>query len=253
MAGNLEGKVALVTGSAQGIGANLAAALARAGARVVVSDVTDTSAAVAAIRAAGGTAVGITADVTDDRSLQALVRQTETDLGPISVLVNNAGVFGTLELKPFMQITDDEWDRVLRVNARGPFQVAKAVVPSMIKAGSGSIINICSGTILRGAPMLLHYVASKGALFAMTRSMATELAGSGIRVNSIIVGFTASKSVTQHPQMMAKIRPLTIEARMIKRDMLPEDIEGAAVFLASEASGFITGQALNIDGGAVTY
>jgi len=253
MTDGLAGRVALVTGSAQGIGASLAAALARAGARVVVSDVTDTSATVAAIRSSGGTAVGIFADVTDSGSLNALVQKTEAELGPISVLINNAGVFGTLELKPFMQITEEEWDLVLKVNARGPFQVAKAVVPSMRKTGNGSIINICSGTILRGAPMLLHYVASKGALFAMTRSMATELASSNIRANSILVGFTASPSVVQHPQMMDKIRPHTIDARMIKRDMLPEDIEGAAVFLASDASTFITGQALNVDGGAITY
>jgi NAD(P)-dependent dehydrogenase (short-subunit alcohol dehydrogenase family) len=123
----------------------------------------------------------------------------------------------------------------------------------MVRSGRGAIINICSGTILRGAPMFLHYVASKGALFAMTRSMATELADAGIRVNSIIVGFTASKSVQEHPQMMDKIRPHTLAARMIKRDMLPEDVAGATVFLASDASAFITGQAINVDGGAMTY
>jgi NAD(P)-dependent dehydrogenase (short-subunit alcohol dehydrogenase family) len=123
----------------------------------------------------------------------------------------------------------------------------------MRKAGAGSIINMCSGTILRGAPMFLHYVGSKGALFAMTRSMATELAADHIRVNSIIAGFTASQSVLDHPTMMARIRDRTLEARMIKRDMVPADIAGAAIFLASAASGFITGQAINVDGGAVTY
>ena len=101
--------------------------------------------------------------------------------------------------------------------------------------------------------MLLHYVSSKGAVFAMTRSMATELAADNIRVNSILVGFTASRSVLAHPMMMAKIRPHTLDARMIKRDMTPDDICGTAVFLASDASAFVTGQAVNVDGGAVTY
>ena len=162
-------------------------------------------------------------------------------------------MFGTLDLKPLMQITEDEWDTVFRVNARGVFQATKAVIPSMKRAGGGAIINISSGTILRGAPMLLHYVSSKGAVFAMTRSMATELAADNIRVNSIIVGFTASQSVLAHPMMMEKIRPHTLDARMIKRDMTPDDICGTAVFLASDASAFVTGQAVNVDGGAVTY
>ena len=132
------------------------------------------------------------------------------------------------------------------------FQATKAVIPSMQRAGGGSIINISSGTVLRGAPMFLHYVGSKGAVFAMTRAMANELAADDIRVNSIIAGFTASKSVLNHPVMMEKIRLHTLNARMIKRDMLPEDLCGAAVFLAN-ASAFITGQAINVDGGAITY
>ena len=249
----LQGQVAWVTGSAQGIGAALAEALADAGASVVVSDVRAPDATVEAIRARGGKAIGVVADVTDNASLRSLVSQAEEELGPIQVLVNNAGVFATLELKPFMQITEEEWDFVFRVNTRGVFQVTKAAVPSMRKAGAGSIINICSGTILRGAPMFLHYVGSKGALFAMTRSMATELAIDSIRVNSIVVGFTASQSVLEHPTMMSKIRGLTLDARMIKRDMTPGDIAGTTVFLASDASAFITGQAINVDGGAVTY
>jgi NAD(P)-dependent dehydrogenase (short-subunit alcohol dehydrogenase family) len=250
---SLDGKVALVTGSSQGIGAALALALAEAGARVVVSDIQDCSDTARQINDRGGEAVAIAADVTNNQSLTELIATAETAFGPVNVLINNAGVFGTLELKPFAQITEDEWDLVFRVNARGVFQATKAVLSSMKRAGGGSIVNISSGTILRGAPMLLHYVGSKGAVFAMTRSMATELAADNIRVNSIIVGFTASKSVLNHPTMMEKIRPHTLNARMIKRDMTPDDICGTAVFLASDASGFITGQAINVDGGAVTY
>ena len=251
--GSLDGKVALVTGSSQGIGAALAIALAGEGAKLVVSDIRDCSDTARQIEDQGGEAIAIIADVTDNKSLIELVAVAETGLGPVNVLVNNAGIFGTLELKPLMQITEEEWDVVFRVNARGVFQATKAVIPSMKRAGGGSIINISSGTVLRGAPMLLHYVSSKGAVFAMTRSMATELAADNIRVNSIIAGFTASKSVLNHPTMMEKIRPHTLNARMIKRDMTPDDLCGAAVFLASNASAFITGQAINVDGGAITY
>ena len=250
---SLEGKVALVTGSSQGIGATLAAALAAAGAKVVVSDIADCTETTRHIAKLGGEAIAVPADVTDNKSLAELVAVAETTLGPINILINNAGIFGTLELKPLMHISEDEWDAVFRVNARGVFQASKAVIPSMKRAGGGSIINIASGTILRGAPMFLHYVGSKGAVFAMTRAMATELAADDIRVNSIIAGFTASKSVLAHPVMMEKIRPHTLNARMIKRDMTPEDLCGAALFLASDASQFITGQAINVDGGAVTY
>jgi NAD(P)-dependent dehydrogenase (short-subunit alcohol dehydrogenase family) len=250
---SLAGKVALVTGSSQGIGAALALALAAAGAKLVVSDVADCNDTTRQIMDQGGKAIAVLADVTSNKSLAELVATAETALGPIDVLINNAGVFGTLELKPLSQITEDEWDLVFRVNARGVFQATKAVLGSMKRAGGGSIINICSGTILRGAPMLLHYVSSKGAVFAMTRSMATELAADNIRVNSIIAGFTASKSVLNHPTMMEMIRPHTLNARMIKRDMTPDDLCGTAVFLASDASAFITGQAINVDGGAVTY
>jgi NAD(P)-dependent dehydrogenase (short-subunit alcohol dehydrogenase family) len=250
---SLEGKVALVTGSSQGIGAALAAALAAAGAKVIVSDIADCTETTRQIAKLGGEAIAVPADVTDNKSLAELVAVAETTLGPINILINNAGIFGTLELKPLMHISEDEWDAVFRVNARGVFQASKAVIPSMKRAGGGSIINIASGTILRGAPMFLHYVGSKGAVFAMTRAMATELAADDIRVNSIIAGFTASKSVLAHPVMMEKIRPHTLNARMIKRDMTPEDLCGAALFLASDASQFITGQAINVDGGAVTY
>jgi NAD(P)-dependent dehydrogenase (short-subunit alcohol dehydrogenase family) len=232
---SLEGRVAIVTGSSQGIGAALALALAAQGAKVAVSDVQDCSDTVRQINDQGGEAIAVPGDVTDNKSLTELVATTETALGPINVLINNAGIFGTLQLKPLMQISEEEWDLVFRVNARGVFQATKAVIPSMKRAGGGSIINIASGTVLRGAPMLLHYVSSKGAVFAMTRSMATELAADNIRVNSIIAGFTASKSVLNHPTMMEKIRPHTLNARMIKRDMTPDDLCGTAVFLASDA------------------
>ena len=251
--GLLEGQVAVITGAAQGIGAALASSLAAEGARLVVSDINDPVETVDAITKSGGEAIGAIADITDNDSLAALVASAEDAFGPISVLINNAGLFSTLELKPMMQISEDEFDLVMRVNVRGPFQTTKAVVPSMQRNGGGSIVNIGSGTMHRGAPLFAHYVASKGAVFSMSRSMARELADSNIRVNCITVGFTASKGVLDHPEMMDKFRDYTIASRMIKRDMQPDDLAGTVIYLASEASAFITGQALNVDGGAVTY
>ena len=248
--GRMSGKVAVVTGAAQGIGRTYAEALAANGARVVVTDIDDTSDAVAAIKAEGGEAIGMTTDVTSDDSLQEMVSETESAFGPIEVLINNAAVFAALALKPFTQIPNEEWDLVMRVNVRGPFQAAKAVAPSMKKNGRGKIINISSGTVLRGAPMFLHYVSSKGAIIAQTRAISRELAADNIHVNTIVVGFTESEGVKQHGQL-GMARTPTLAMRAIQRDMLPEDIVGTMMFLASEDSDFITGQSINVDGGAL--
>ena len=248
--GRMTGKVAVVTGAAQGIGRAYAESLATHGAQVVVSDVQDTGETVMAIKAAGGEVIGLKADVTSDESLLAMVQETESAFGPIEILVNNAAVFAKLELKPFAQISNDEWDLVMRINVRGPFQAAKAVVPSMKKNGRGKIINISSGTVLRGAPMFLHYVSSKGAVIAQTRAISRELAADGICVNTIIIGLTESDGVKAHKQLGAARAP-TLAMRAIQREMLPEDVLGAMLFLASEDSDFVTGQSINVDGGAL--
>ena len=250
---NLNQKVAVVTGSAQGIGAELALGLANAGAKVVLSDLNLPEETLERIKASGGEAIACVADVTDNDSIQAMVSQAEAELGPISVLVNNAGVFATIELKPFEEITEEEWDFVMRVNARGVFQVSKGVAPSMRKAGGGSIVNIGSGTMHRGAPFFMQYVASKGAVFAMTRCLARELADDKIRANCITVGFTASDGVKRHPEMLDKFGDYTINARILKREMIPSDLVGTVNYLAGDDSGFLTGQTINVDGGAVTY
>lgn len=248
--GRMSGKVAVVTGAAQGIGRTYVEALAAEGARVVITDIEDTSEVVSAIKAEGGEAIGVTTDVTSDDSLREMVSETESAFGPIEVLINNAAVFAALALKPFTQIPNEEWDLVMRVNVRGPFQAAKAVVPSMKKNGRGKIINISSGTVLRGAPMFLHYVSSKGAIIAQTRAISRELAADNIHVNTIVIGLTESDGVKQHRQLGGARAP-TLAMRAIQRDMLPEDIVGAMLFLASEDSDFITGQSINVDGGAL--
>jgi NAD(P)-dependent dehydrogenase (short-subunit alcohol dehydrogenase family) len=250
--GRLSGKVALVTGAAQGLGAAFAAALAREGAKVAVTDLGDTASAVEAIRAAGGEAIGLAMDVTDTPSIAAAVAATERAFGPIGALVNNAGLFAALELKPYSAISEAEWDRVMTVNVRGMFQCVKAVVPSMVKAGGGSIVNVSSGTFFYGPPGMLHYVASKGAVIGLTRSLARELGDKQITVNAIAPGLTESEGVKGHAQLGTARQP-TIAMRALKREMLPEDLVGTVVFLCSPDSAFMTGQVLNVDGGRTTY
>lgn len=248
--GRMSEKVAVVTGAAQGIGRAYAECLAAHGAKVVVADVLDPSETVAAITAAGGQAIGVEADVTSDASLADMVAQAEAAFGPVEILVNNAAVFASIVLKPFMQISNDEWDLVMRVNARGPFQATKAVLPSMQKNGRGKVINISSGTALRGAPMFVHYVSSKGAVIAQTRAISRELAADNVQVNTIVIGLTESEGVKVHEQLSA-IKAPTLAMRAIAREMLPQDVLGTMLFLACEDSDFITGQSINVDGGAL--
>ncbi len=248
----LQNKVALVTGAAQGIGAHLARALAVEGAKVVLGDILDTAKAAASIQDAGGAAFGTRLDVTSNADLDATVKAAEARFGPIEILVNNASIFAALRLKPFTSITEDEWDRVMAVNARGPFQCAKAVVPSMVRNGRGKIVNISSGTFLYGAPGFMHYVASKGAVIGITRAMARELGEKNITVNAITPGLTESEGVKEHADLHMARAP-TIAGRAIKRDMLPGDLVGAVLFLAAPDSDFLTGQTINVDGGRLTY
>lgn len=250
--GRMSGKVAVVTGAAQGIGRTYAECLASEGAKVVVTDVQDTSEAVRAIKAAGGEAIGLKTDVTSDESLAQMVSKAEEAFGPIEILVNNAAIFAAIVMKPFTEISNDEWDAVMRVNVRGPFQAAKAVLPSMKKNGRGKVINISSGTVLRGAPMFLHYVTSKGGVLAQTRAISRELAADNVHCNTMIVGLTESDGVREHDQMGVARAP-TLKMRAISREMLPEDVLGTMLFLASEDSDFITGQSINIDGGALNW
>jgi NAD(P)-dependent dehydrogenase (short-subunit alcohol dehydrogenase family) len=248
----LDGRTTIITGAARGIGAELAIGLAGRGAQVVVSDVQDTAATVDRITSAGGSAIGIEADITNNDQLGELVSATEKEFGEVQTLVNNAGIFADLELKPFMQVSEEEFDTIMRVNVRGMFQACKAVVPSMQRGGGGSIVNVSSGTIFYGAPFLLAYVTSKAAVMGMTRSMARELGAESIRVNAIAPGFTESDSVLA-AGTFERVREPSKSDRAISRTMEPNDLLGAVAFLASDDSGFVTGQLMNIDGGKTTY
>lgn len=245
----LKGKTAIVTGGAQGIGAAYAKALAEEGAAVTVSDVLDTGEAVAAITSAGGKALGVNADVTDNNSVADMVAQTVGEFGGVDILVNNAALFANLSLKPFMDIPDDEWDKVMDVNIGGLFKCSRAVVPEMRKQNGGKIINISSGTVFMGAAMMLHYVTSKAAVVGFTRSLARELGNDNICVNALAPGFTVSEGVLANEGYAPAMHEMIAAMRCFKRNQEPEDLTGTLIFLASGDSDFMTGQTILVDGG----
>jgi len=251
--GRLSGKVAIVTGAAQGIGAAYAKALAAEGAKLGLCDLKAPDAVVKEITAAGGEALSLACDVTDARAVANLAAETERAFGGIHILVNNAGIFASLALKPMSEIDSKEWDLVMAVNVRGSFECAKAVLPVMRRQKYGKIINIASGTVFKGAPMLLHYVSSKGAVVAMTRALAREVGGDGIRVNCLAPGLTMSEGVLANSDWAGAVVANNVASRCIKRDATPEDLTGAVVFLASAESDFMSGQTMVVDGGSVTH
>lgn len=248
--GRIEGKTAIITGAGRGIGAVMAKHMASEGANVVVTDVLDTDSTVEAIKAVGGNAMGMSCDVTSDESLAEVVAATERQYGKLDILVNNASIFAALQPKPFLQIDNDEFDKVMTVNARGVHQATKAVVPAMIRAGGGKIVNIASGTFYYGPPGLSHYTASKGAVIALTRGYGRELGDKNIQINAIAPGLTESESIRGHAGFDPARGP-TVASRSIKREMVPEDLLGSLMFLITPDSDFLTGQTINVDGGKV--
>lgn len=247
--GRLEGKTAVITGAAQGIGALMAKAMADEGAKVLVTDVQDTAKAVQAITDSGGTAQGMKVDVTSNDDLAAMVEAAK-GLGGLDIMVNNASIFATLTPKPFFEIDENEFDLIMRVNARGVHQVMRAIAPTMIAAGGGKVINIASGTFYYGPPGLSHYTASKGAVIALTRCHGRELGEKNIQVNAIAPGLTESEGLAANAGFDMARGP-TVASRSIKREMLPEDLLGTLLYLSTSDSDFVTGQTLNVDGGKV--
>jgi NAD(P)-dependent dehydrogenase (short-subunit alcohol dehydrogenase family) len=249
----LDGRVAIVTGGAKGIGRFYSQALAREGARVMIADIADGSGLAAEIANVHGanSATSATVDVSDEASVTELVGTTMARFGKIDILVNNAALFAPLQEQPFGEIDVALWDRVMAVNVRGIFLMAKHVAPHMIAQRYGKIINIGSGTAARGIPHMLHYVTSKGAVTSFTRALSRELGAHNICVNTLAPGFTISDSVVeQNPGHLASAREPSIQRRALKRDEVPADLVGTLIFLASAESDFITGQTLAVDGGA---
>lgn len=243
-------KVVVITGSGQGLGRAFAKAFASGGARVVIAErnLKTANAVKDEIAAGNGHAIVVETDVADPDSVAALGAAVDKAFGRADVLINNAGIFSTLEMRPFDQIPLEEWEQVLKVNVTGPFLCSRALLPLMRRNKFGRIINMASGAVTMGRPNYLHYIASKAALQGMSHSMARELGGDGITVNAILPGatFTEIPRKTVSPEQKERI----VAMQCVPRPQVPEDLIGIVLFLGSDASSFMTGQAITVDGGA---
>jgi NAD(P)-dependent dehydrogenase (short-subunit alcohol dehydrogenase family) len=247
---NLKEKVAIITGARRGMGRSHAMTLARAGAKVVVSDISleECQKVVDEIKKAGGQAVAIKCDVTKKAEVQDLVKKTVEKWGSVDILVNNAGI---CQFKPFLELTEEEWDRTLDINLKGYFLCAQACAKEMVKQKSGVIVNVASvamGQVGVGFPTLAHYCASKGGIVAMTETLALELAPFNIRVNAIAPGAIDTPMVEA-----TKADPKTMEGTLARiplhRMGKSEEVSNLVLFLASDASSYMTGSTVVIDGG----
>jgi len=244
-------KTIIITGGASGIGYAFAEHLARAGHRIVIADLRGADDAAERLRAEGRQALGLEVDVVSEDDAARMAQAAQSEFGGIDVLVNNAGLFTTLALKPFEQITNQEWMRVMEVNTLGPFNCARAVLPALRQSGRGRLVNIASTVPIKGPPNMAHYVASKGAVIAFTRSLARELAKDRITVNAIAPGFTLSDGVLQSDLQNRIGDNARTAGRCIQRDQVPADLVGALAYLVSDGASFVTGQTIAVDGGGV--
>ena len=243
--GRLDGKTCIITGGAQGLGLAYVRAFLEEGAQVVATDIASGSDA----EAAG--AVFVHADISDTKDAERVVGIALDRYGRIDALVNNAAIYASLPPERYDKITPNLFDEVLSTNVGGTWRMVRAVGPVMEQQGSGKIVNITSGTVYKGLPNMLHYIASKGAITAMTRALSRELGDHGICVNSLAPGLTLSSSIQKNQAHLDKTREKVIASRALKRDGLPHDLVGALVFLCSNESDFVTGQTIVVDGGSV--
>jgi NAD(P)-dependent dehydrogenase (short-subunit alcohol dehydrogenase family) len=249
----LEGRCAIVTGAAYGIGFAAADRFAREGATVIVVDIKGHDAAAEKILQSGGKAASIAADVTNVGSVNKLISDVMSRYGRIDILVNNAAISNELRPAPFEQSTPEEWRRIYEVNVIGVFNMCKAVSPHMRAAKSGRIINVTSGTAFKGSPGMLHYIASKGAIISMTRSLANEFSADNVVVNAVSPGFTLTESVNASPELQTAFSEAAIRTRFLKREAVATDVSNVIYFLASDDSRFVTGQIIAADGGSVLH
>jgi 2-hydroxycyclohexanecarboxyl-CoA dehydrogenase len=244
MTRSLQGRVAIVTGGGSGIGRAIAIRLAEDTAKIAIWDINAAGAeeTAQAIRDAGGTALAITADCSDKAAIKAAADQTRAALGPVAILVNNAGI---APFNAFLDTDDDLFDKVIRINLKGPWLMTKEVLPDMLSAGWGRVINITSSSVQTGSPAQGHYVSSKGGLMGMTKALALEYAAAGVTFNMIPPGFIDTPMLRAAPidaDAFAQTLPM-------KRVGQPEDIAAAAAYLASEEASYITGQTISTNGG----
>jgi NAD(P)-dependent dehydrogenase (short-subunit alcohol dehydrogenase family) len=247
-------KTAIVTGAGSGIGRAIAQRLAEDGLAVAVLDLDDRSAGQVAeeIRQKGNEAIAFGGvDVSERSQVEDAVERVRTELGPVLVLINNAGVSG---FKEFLKITDDRWDRIMQVNLNGPFYCTQAVLPDMIDAGWGRVVNISSSSAKSGQPYMVHYVTSKAGLIGFTKALALEVGPKGITVNTIPPGFVDTPMLRASEER--GVLGGTVEHHAgqtpVRRAGRPEDIAAACSFLVSEDAGYITGQVLGVNGGRNT-
>ncbi len=252
MGDRLAGKVAVVTGGGHGIGKAYALGLAQEGAKVVIAEIDSRAGEAVAIDLTrkGYAATAVRTDVADRASAEEMARRAIAAYGRIDVLVNNAAIFATVPMsrEPFDRIETDEWDRMMAVNLRGTWLACRAVIPDMRKRGYGKIVNISSGTALKGSASRIHYVTSKAGVLGFTRTLAREVGKDGICVNCVVPGSTLSEE--KPAEDVVRMRTAAADERALKRVQRPEDLVGAVLFFASADSDFVTGQSLVVDGGA---
>ena len=254
MASEFDGKVIIVTGAARGIGRVYSSELAKAGAKVVVSDILDGELCASEIREQGGDAFFVKADVTSEESVKAMAAAAHDRYGRIDGLVNNAAIFADVRYAPFDEISVTEWDQVMDVNVKGVWLASRAVYPYMKAQGSGKIVNIASGVPFKGIPVYIHYTVSKGAVVSLTRALARGTGKDGICVNAVAPGLTRSESLLEvRGGLVDEDDVPQIQSRAIPRSQYPEDIVGAVMFFLSDAASFITGQTLLVDGGSYMH
>lgn len=251
----LEGRVVIVTGGGHGIGKAYAERLASEGAKIVIAEIDEPAAMAVAseLMASGHEAIGVRTDVSDTASVEKMAAAAIERFGRIDVLVNNAAIFATVPMSrsPFDKITVDEWDRMMSVNLKGAWLASCAVIPHMRSQNYGKIINISSGTALKGSPSRIHYVTSKAGILGFTKTLANEVGKDNICVNCVAPGSTLSEENPDDD--IIKNRTQAINTRALKRVQTPEDLTGAVVFFASADSDFITGQTLVVDGGSCLH
>jgi 2-hydroxycyclohexanecarboxyl-CoA dehydrogenase len=240
----LHGRVAVVTGGGRGIGRSTAILLAQRGASVAVWDLDLAGArdTVATIRAEGGTALALGGDSSSRADVAQAAELTRAELGPVEILVNNAGVAA---YESFTSLSAEAWDRMIGINLKGPFLVTQALIPDMLTAGFGRIVNLASGAAQSGAPDMAHYAASKGGVIGLTRALALEYIASGITVNAIAPGLIDTP--------LANAGPVSAEVAgphlPMKRAGRPEEVASATAYLVSDQAGYVTGQTLSVNGG----
>lgn len=247
----LEGRTAIVTGAAYGIGYATAERFAAEGANVVIADIKGHEEAAERLSKSSSTVIPLTIDVRSDESVAAGVEETIARFGSVDILVNNAAISAELHPGPFEQQSVEDWRRIYEVNVIGVFRMCRAVSPHMRKAKWGRIVNIASGTAFKGAPGMLHYIASKGAILSMTRSLATEFGDDNVLVNVVSPGLTITESVAAADHITGYFEQIATGSRILKRKAVAEDVANAIFFFASADSGFVTGQIIAADGGAI--